>query len=294
MRFLTRVAFARSLFCAVALIAIGARATLAAEQESAYDRVMRTGTIRCVYATGAPWISVDPNSGTRSGIMVEVMEEIGKALSMKIDWSGGEVGWGELGTAVESGRGDVICSAMWAAANRARGTAFTRPLFYTPIEVWARADEVRFDNRPESLNAPDVRIVVEDGDFNEVIAKTEFPAAKRISKPQLAGLEFYFLALLDKKADVVFVSNNYAQDFLKKHPGEIRKVPMPKALRVYENVVGVSIREQALRSMVDAAVGDLLAAGTIARILKKYEKDYPETFLLPAVPYQYPEPGDRK
>ncbi len=258
----------------------------AADRESAYDRVMRTQTIRCVYAVGAPWISVDPNTGEKSGIMVDVMEEVGKALSMKIDWSGGEVGWGELGTAVESGRGDVICSAMWAAANRARATAFTRALYYTPIEVWARADDRRFDNAPERINAPDVKIVVEDGDFNEVMAKTDFPKAQRVSRPQLAGLDFYFLTLLDKKADVLFVSNNYAQDFLNKRPGTIRKVPMPHPMRVYENVIGVSIREQELRSMMDAAVGDLLAAGTIARILKKYEKAYPETFLLPAVPYQ--------
>lgn len=258
----------------------------AAEKESAYDRVMRTQTIRCVYAVGAPWISVDPNTGGKSGIMVDVMEEIGRALSMKVDWSGGEVGWGELGTAVESGRGDVICSAMWAAANRARATAYTRPLFYTPIEVWARADDKRFDNTPERINAPDVKVVVEDGDFNEVLARTDFPKAQRISKPQLAGLDFYFLTLLDKKADVLFVSNNYAQDFLNKRPGTIRKVPMPHPMRVYENVIGVSIREQELRSMMDAAVGDLLAAGTIARILKKYEKAYPETFLLPATPYE--------
>lgn len=276
----------RRLSLLLALLFAFSSPALAAEKESAYERVMRTGTIRCVYAVGAPWISVDPNTGEKTGIMVEVMEEIGKALSMKINWSGGEVGWGELGTAVESGRGDVICSAMWAAANRARATAFTRPLFYTPIEVWARTDDTRFDNAPERINAEDVRIVVDDGDFNEVLARTDFPKAQRISKPQVAGLDFYFLTLLDKKADVLFVSNNYAQDFLNKRPGTIRKVPMPRPMRVYENVIGVNIREQELRSMMDAAVGDLLSAGTIARILKKYEKDYPETFLLPAVPYQ--------
>lgn len=259
---------------------------LAKEKESAYDRVMRTQTIRCVYAVGAPWISVDPNTGTRSGIMVDIMEEIGKALSMTIDWSGGEVAWGELGTAVESGRGDVTCSGMWAAANRARATAFTRPLFYTPIEIWARADDHRFDNAPERVNAPDVKIVVEDGDFNGVIAKSQFSKAQRISKPQLAGLEYYFLTLIDKKADVLLISNNYAQDFLNKRPGTIRKVPMPQPLRVYENVLGVNIREQELLSMVDAAVGDLLASGAMERIVKRYQKDYPGTFLMPAVPYE--------
>jgi len=261
-------------------------ATSAAHKETAFERVMRTQTIRCVYATGKPWLSIDPNTKQRSGIMVDVMEEIGKALSMKIDWSNGEVGWGELSAAVDSGRGDVICSAMWASANRAKATAFTRPLFYTPIEIWARADDKRFDNAPERINASDVAIVVDEGDFNEKIAQTDFPKARRNAKPQVAGLDYFFMTLLSKKADVVFISSNYAQDFLKEQPQTIRKVPMANPLRVYENVIGTSIHEQKLRNAIDAAVGDLLSSGTIARILAKYQTDYPSSFYLPAVPYQ--------
>lgn len=258
----------------------------AEEKESAYDRVLRTGTIRCAYAIGAPWVSVDPNTGEKSGIMIDVMKEIGLALSLKIDWSGGDVGWGELGTAVESGRGDVICSCIWAAANRGRSIAFTRPLFYTPINVWSRANDTRFDNTPEKINAPEIRVVVDDGDFSESIAKRDFPLAQRIARPQLAGLDFYFLALLDKKADILFISDNNAQDFLKKRPGTIRKVPMPKPLRVYENVLGVDIHEHELRDMMDAAVGDLLASGTLAHILEMHKEAPPDAFLIPVKPYE--------
>ena len=58
-----------SLFIPCFLAALVLFSSRAIATESAYDRVMKTQTIRCVYAVGAPWISVNPNTGEKSGIM---------------------------------------------------------------------------------------------------------------------------------------------------------------------------------------------------------------------------------
>src|ERR1700722_20209029 len=56
-------------------------------KESAYDRVMRTQTIRCGYVLRTPLLVKDPNTAQLSGLFYEYVENLGKALHLKIEWS---------------------------------------------------------------------------------------------------------------------------------------------------------------------------------------------------------------
>ena len=51
----------------------GTRVTV---KESTYERVIRTGEIRCAYAVYEPPLIKDPNTGKLSGIFYDVMEEV--------------------------------------------------------------------------------------------------------------------------------------------------------------------------------------------------------------------------
>src|SRR4051812_29807285 len=84
----------------------------AAPKESAYDRVMRTQTIRCGWGTNNPWIYQDLKTGQMRGVIADVMNEIAGKLNLKLEWPE-ETGWGNLPEALESGRVDVACSTMW-------------------------------------------------------------------------------------------------------------------------------------------------------------------------------------
>jgi len=275
------------LFVAFMLCTFSPQSSFAEEKESVYDRVMRTGTIRCGYGIGAPLVSVDANTGKLSGIMVEVMDEIGKSLSLKIEWAE-EVGWGELATALQSRRVDAICSTMWASGGRGRYIAYTRPLFFSKIDVYARIDETRF-KEPDDINQSNVRIVVTDNDISEEIADADFPEAQKISKPQLTGEQFIFLELINNKADIAFTHATYAHDFMLKNPDKIRRIPLKEPLRLYDNVLGVDIHEQELRDMLNAGLGEIINAKKIEKILAKYEAKYPDMLLQVAKPYAVPE-----
>ncbi|MCB1551812.1 MAG: ABC transporter substrate-binding protein, partial [Alphaproteobacteria bacterium] len=63
--------------------------------EKAYDRVVESGVIRCGYGISPPVMVKDPNTGVMSGLDVEIWNEIGKELGLKIEWAE-EAGWGNF------------------------------------------------------------------------------------------------------------------------------------------------------------------------------------------------------
>ena len=60
---------------------------LAAPSESAFDRVMRTNTLRCGYWNWAPLFSVDTATEQQSGIFYDLMAYIGPAMGLKVEWT---------------------------------------------------------------------------------------------------------------------------------------------------------------------------------------------------------------
>jgi ABC-type amino acid transport substrate-binding protein len=56
-------------------------------KESAFDRILRTQTIRCGYVVYPPSIIKDPNTGRLSGIFYDITEKMGERLNLKIEWT---------------------------------------------------------------------------------------------------------------------------------------------------------------------------------------------------------------
>src|SRR5580704_1928032 len=122
-----------------------------AAAETTYQRVLRTGEIRCAYEPYAPALSKDPNTGQLSGIFYDVVEEIGRRLNLKINWVE-EVGYGVIPEGFVTDRYDAFCNTVFPTAERSRGGAFTIPIFYSSVDVFVRADDHRFDNDLSKLD----------------------------------------------------------------------------------------------------------------------------------------------
>jgi ABC-type amino acid transport substrate-binding protein len=148
--------------------------------ETALDRVLRTGKIRCSYAIYSSYFRKDPNTGALTGIFHDVMEEVGKNAGLKIDWTE-EVGYVNIFPGLESNRCDAFCGGLWPNASRAKAAAFSIPINYSAITTWVRPDDHRFDQDLRLINDPSVRIATLDGAMEDLIAKTDFPKAKRVS-----------------------------------------------------------------------------------------------------------------
>lgn len=250
---------------------------------SLYDRVLKNGKIKCSYASYPPYCIKDPGTGKMSGIFVEVLEEIGKRLQLKIEWAE-EVGWGTIFEGLESDRYDLFGAGLWQNASRGKSAYFSKPLFYNGIRIWVRSDDNRIKTL-DDINSPKIRLTVQDGAMDDIIAGSDFPKAKKLSIPQLNPWSDNLLNTISKKADVSFSELGPIAEFLKKNPGTLKEVNIGRPLRVFANCYAFKIGEDKFKAMIDAAIDELIFDGTMERILKKYESVQGQ-FLRVSSPYE--------
>ncbi len=252
--------------------------------ESAYQRILRTGTIRCGYATWPPFMRKDPNTGELSGFNHDIFTEIGKELGLKIEWTE-EVGFGNYIEGLNAGRYDVMCQTVWPDPGRFKKATITLPAHYHKVYVVVRADDHRFDDGFDKLNDPSFKAAAIEGDITETIARTDFPNATLDSLPQSADASQLFLDVASNKADATFVDYGFFKDYDKNNPGKLKIAG--KVLRVYGSVFSVKQGEMELKALLDDVIIALTNNGKLAAILKRYP-----TTAMPPAPTYAPGEGD--
>lgn len=261
---------------------------LAAEKESAYDRVLKTQTIRCGYNYYEPVIWRDNETNELKGVYVEYMEALGKATGLKIEWAS-EIGWGDVPAALQNEKIDAMCAGTWADARRGVQIAFTKPVFYNTLEVYARIDDKRFDKDINSINDPTITISTVDGGVTADIAAQDFPKAKALALSTLGTDAEELLNVATGKADITFTNHGPALAFMKANPGKIKRVAPEDPVRVFGVTTSVNIREQELLTLLNTATDQLHNSGVINKILNKYEKNFPGAFVRVTRPYDLKE-----
>ncbi len=196
-----------------------------AQKETISEHVLRTGNLRCGYALYDPLIVKDPNTGTLHGVFYDLVNEMGRELDLKIDWVA-EVGYGEIEEGFLANKYDVFCNGAVVTPKRAKFILYTTPVYYQTSVTWVRAKDNRFDESLDKLNAPDVTLVVRDGDVQEMIARKSFPKAKTVSSPQMVDYTQMLVDVQTGKADAAFFEKSFGDKFLVKNPGTL-KIAMP-------------------------------------------------------------------
>ena len=252
--------------------------------ETTYERVLRTGEIRCAYAVYAPPLIKDPNTGQLSGIFYDMMEEVGRRLNLKIKWVE-EVGYGTIAQGFVTDRYDAFCNAVWPTPERGRAGSFTIPLYYSPVDVFVRADDHRFDSDMTKLNDPAYIFAVKDGDVSDSFSKQFFPKAKTTSIPDMADTSQLLEDVVHNKADAAINSPELLNQFLDKNPGTLRDLTPGHPIKATGNVMMLKPDQYQFKIMLDNVLQDLLNSGFIDAELKKYQSYHP-AYLLDALPYQ--------
>lgn len=263
-------------------------ATVSANNQ-VYDRVFNGGTIRACYFDYPPYSIKDPNTGKLSGVFVDILNKAADNMGLKVDWNA-EVGWGELIEALNSDRCDVVASGVWSNSTRGKSAEFTVPVYYTPINAYARTDDHRFDGGVSIANDKKYKIATIDGETAQVVAASRFPNAQTLQLPQLTDISQMLLNVVDGKADISFVEPIVANAFLKNNPGKIKNITPAKPLVAYGNVMLVKKGEFKLKSSLDNALNELLDNGYVDGVLDGYEEEYPGGVYRVAQPYVVPQP----
>jgi ABC-type amino acid transport substrate-binding protein len=254
------------------------------KKETAYERVLRTGVLRCGYAMWPPLVlNKDPNTGELRGIAKDIIETAAKNLSLKVEWTT-ETGWGDFPQGLNDGRFDVFCGTVWQSAAKARQIRYLSPMFYNPVYAYVRADDIRFDTGFKKLNDPQFKISGQDGEVSEFIAHNFFSKAKYVGQPQMSELGLIFMNVANKKADIVFNVPDIADDFMKNNPDTLKRVSS-EPFMLSGTAYGVAMNEVNLQQMLDSAIIEMINNGTLNKILDDNQAPA-DQFLRVSQPYQ--------
>lgn len=246
-------------------------------EESVYDRVMRTGTIRCGYTPYSVGFMKDPNTGKLSGIYYDVVNELAKNLQLKVDYVE-EVGWAGQIEGLESNRYDMICSPASLNAGRTRAADFSIPLYYSPVDLWVRTGSPLARAKLEDFNKPSIKISVLDGEQTSTFARNDFPLAQTASLPQAASFSELMVQVVTKKADVTFAEPLAVYEFMEKNPRTLEKVHLEKPLVTVPNILLIKRDQFAFKELIDNGLRELFDTGYMDKAINKYEK-YPNSYV---------------
>jgi len=252
-----------------------------APRETAYERVMRTQTLRCGYGTWKPGVYKDPATGKMEGLFVELIETMGKLSKLKIEWAA-ETDWGQIAESIDSGKIDAFCAGMANDAARGKRIAYTNPLSYWTFDAIVRADDTRFPTesaKTEDLNKPDYATAYTEGDVLETVVKGEFPLVKGLPLPPLGTPADNVMNVITKKTDFVIMPKVIFQAFNAENPDKLRFLKLLPPLRSYGNVIAVGLDDFRLQQMLNASVNELVNSSAYVQIMTKYDQSYPESFL---------------
>lgn len=256
-------------------------------QESVYDRVIRSGKLRCGYVVYNPGCIKDPNSGKLSGIGIEAIELVAEKLGLKVEWTE-EVGWGTMIEGLETNRYDIVATPIWTNANRAKIVDFSHSLFYSPIYAYAKfGKKVPSKTDLSWINDPAQKVATIDGETAEIIAREDFPKATKVSLPQLSDLSQLLLSVSSGKADVTFAEPAVVVDFLKHNEGVVAPLAVEHPLRVFPNSWMFRRGQEELKSMLNTVLDQLHNSGAIDKIVTKYEPSAGTLYRV-GLPYQKP------
>lgn len=255
------------------------------KKESAFDRVMRTNTLRCGFIPWPPGFEVDPNTREVTGPNKELFERIIRLTGWDVEFV--EVSLTTDILDMNEGRIDAMCaSGPWTISN-VKFVDYTTPVTYSPVLVYVRSDEDRFASYKD-LNKEDVSFVGIDGDISIDLAGYRFPKAKVRSLINLTDPAMMMREVADGKADAVILDPVTAESFMKNNPGQMKVLPVQEPLAVYP--VGMSVKwgENELKQALSRATEMAINIGLADELLDLYD---PTRRILysPAKSYEVPQ-----
>ncbi len=248
--------------------------------ESVYAKVMKTRTLRCGYILFPPAVIKDPNTGEFSGIAVDIMQKIGERLGLKIDWTE-EVSFATNVQGLQTGRYDAVCITYWMNPNEGKFVGFSVPFYYSGM---VGAQQCEKQKNQADWNDPAFKIAMVDGSVASRLAAARFPKAQSLTLPNSADVTQLLMNVATAKADMAFVEPFQIFDWNAKNTDK-KLCADDKPVAVFPNVIALPQGDTAFKSMIDAALTDIINNGEMSDILNKHEK-YPGSFYRLAKPYR--------
>lgn len=253
------------------------RRSTTSNEKTSFEKVFDSGQLRVGYIAYPPGVIIDPNTQELSGIMHDVLNEIGLKLDLEIKYTE-ETTWATMIEALQSDKVDIICTGLWPNASRAIKADFTDPIYYSPVYVYGRKG---FDLIKSAQN--NIKISIIEGEMTSSIAKYDFPEAELVSLPNISSVSEMLLSVESNKSDITFVEPYIAESFIAKNERNL-EILADEPIRVFPNAFMFKKGEVDLIRTVNIAIEELHNTGYISKVIAEYE-EYPNSFLRVDKPY---------
>ena len=236
-------------------------------KETAYERIMRTKTIRCGWFVEPPFINFDANTNEKTGIVIDIVNTIAKDYDLKVEWETIS-NFAMMGEDLKQSKYDVICSSL---INMPRGglVDYADAFVFIPAYGYVRSNESRISNLTQ-LNDPTFIIAGQEGAAVTTVARQKFPKAQFHIIPS-AELSEMFASILANKADVAFMIPSFYQEFDKKNPGTLKPLDPNTPLQIFTFGFGVKPEEYGLKAMINNSLHRMTVSGELAAIYAKHD-----------------------
>ncbi len=256
------------------------------EEGSVYERVIKTGVIRCGYGIYPPFMEQDPNTGAFSGVLYDYINMLGHRLGLKIEWTQ-EISMATYLQDLKVKKYDMECSGGWPNARRAREAEYTLPIAYLPVYLYTEEGNQKYDGNFDAINDPATRFVTMPGDYTEDYWREMVPQSTQASVDASASLTAMVMEVISGKADIVLWDAPSARKIMAELPGKLKRIDMPPA-KITPINIGLRKGEIMMKNMIDEATQEMLFDGAIDRILTRYGLTEDVAF-RPSKPYDIPK-----
>ena len=254
-----------------------------AVKETAYERVMRTGLLRCGYYIWPPFYDLDPNTGALTGLNRDFVDATASLLGINVEYTH-EIVLGQQVEEFRRGNIDAICGdGAWVIAASKR-IDFTTPYAYAPVYAYGR----KADANQTDMNTAQIKFIGLDGDLSQELARARYPQAIHQTLSAMSTPADLMLHVTGGKADYVVIDPISVSEFEASN-GDVLSASSPAPLGIYPIGFSVEKGQSDLIRMLNIGIDAANNLGIYADIMTRYP-ELQNMIYLGAPRYQEPAP----
>lgn len=191
---------------------VGAGASSAWSQSAALERLEKQKTLRVGWAVWHPYVYRDPKTNQIQGISYDLVQDMGKALGVKVEWV--EDNWGTLPAGIQANKFEIT-NLMAITPPRAEAVGFSEPVTKHGLSLIAPKAEVAKTKGWEDWDRPGVKIAVTLGANSDMFVTEKFKKAEIV---RLKTVPENVLALVSGRVHAHASTIDALKTIQKEHP----------------------------------------------------------------------------
>jgi len=251
----------------VALAFLSLPAAVSAQAPDRLQKILASGVLRVGTTMDTPVFSMPGSSGDLVGFDIDLLDTLGPALGVKIQYV--KMTFGSMLADLAADKFDVAMSGMGRTLDRARVATFSKPYMrYGKLMTIRSADVGRFRSLAD-LDRPGIRIAYNRGWLNDRFANTMFKQATPVG---FTSNELATADLLARKVDAQ-VSDSTAAIYMARMDPRLAAMSPDNVFNPVYVAMLLRSEDQTLLNYVNIWIDQIELDGTLAKIRPKWLGD---------------------